>query len=162
METTEQQQQQQQPQQERKGERTARWKSLSSFLTCLEGELVTVELKNDTQITGYLDSVDVKDMTVVLGKASQTWLEGPRRGQRGEALEIVMILGSRIRYVHLPDNLDADAEMRAWHARRTKAAFRRNYIVDRKKHHHDGKSGLAAQSSQSVHREALPSLGERD
>lgn len=124
-----------------------RWKSLASLLQSLEGERVRVELKNDLEVCGVLDAVDLSDMSVVLGKASQTWLEGPRRGQKGTDMEMVMLLGSRIRFIHLPDEMDVQAELKAAHARRLKAAFKRNYIKDRKRTPPPG--------------EALPTLGDQ-
>ncbi len=109
------------------------WKYLSQLLVCFEGECVIVELKNGLEVTGILDSVDVRDMSVLLGKAKQRWIEGKKQGCVGPDMELVFFSGSRIRYIHFPSTFNMDNQLRAWHNRKQKATFRRNYIVDRKK-----------------------------
>ncbi len=108
----------------------AGWRSLAPLLEALEGEPVLVELKDGREVAGLLDCVHPGDLGVTLGKARQRWLEGPRRGQVGPDLELVMLAGRRIRFVHLPDRINVDHELRRWHERKLKAAPQRQFIMD--------------------------------
>uniref|UniRef100_A0A7S2RGP2 Sm domain-containing protein n=1 Tax=Mucochytrium quahogii TaxID=96639 RepID=A0A7S2RGP2_9STRA len=116
----------------RKVQRKDGWRSLCSLLECMEGDVITVELKNDLVVSGYLDGVD-NGMNLVLGKAHQYWMEGKNKGRHGPNMEVALISGKRIRYIHFPDKLDMEGELRSWHKRKNKAKFKRNYIVDRPK-----------------------------
>ncbi len=76
-------------------------RSLCFLLESLRGNVVTVELKNDTVVKGMVEEAD-QQMNLTLFDALQT-----RRGSiKGEVLDVVFIQGITIRYVHLPDDLD--------------------------------------------------------
>mmetsp|Transcript_15490 Transcript_15490/g.28432 ORF Transcript_15490/g.28432 Transcript_15490/m.28432 type:complete len:151 (-) Transcript_15490:195-647(-) len=109
------------------------WRSLGRLLEYFEGRVICVELKCGLEVKGILDGVDVKDLSMIIGKASQRWIEGRRKGSKGPDMELVLIAGPRVRYVHFPDKIDLDVEMRKWHTQTKKAAWKRNYIVDRPK-----------------------------
>mmetsp|Transcript_20965 Transcript_20965/g.25440 ORF Transcript_20965/g.25440 Transcript_20965/m.25440 type:complete len:114 (+) Transcript_20965:159-500(+) len=83
-------------------------------------------------VTGILDSVD-KGMNLVLGKATQQWIEGRWRGRRDIDMELVFLSSRMIRYVHIPSSINLDAHIRRWQKRKQAVSFRRNYITDRHK-----------------------------
>jgi small nuclear ribonucleoprotein (snRNP)-like protein len=68
---------------------------LSLALVGVQGELVTVELQNDSEVTGRLEEVDA-NMNMVLCDAQQTMSNGSLRH-----LEIISVNGSNVRYVHI-------------------------------------------------------------
>jgi len=98
----------------------------------MEGEYVTLELKDDLVVTGFIDSVD-GDMSILLGKSKQYWMEGPRKGRQGINMELVLISGKRIRYIHFPSKLNIDAHLKSWEARKALGANKRSYIIDKPK-----------------------------
>ena len=95
--------------------------------------MIRVELKDGLEVTGLLDAVQLSDMSLMLGKAQQRWVEGRKRGRKGPDMELVFLAGSKIRYISFPDKINIDAELFKWKLRCDQAKFKRNYIVDRPK-----------------------------
>lgn len=76
-------------------------KSLAIMLLSMQGQNIVVELKNDTEITGYLEEAD-HGMNLTLHQAHHLFANGRER-----LMEIVFIHGSRIRYVHFSPQINA-------------------------------------------------------
>eukprot|EP00826_Nyctotherus_ovalis_P041056 TRINITY_DN4095_c0_g4_i1.p1 TRINITY_DN4095_c0_g4~~TRINITY_DN4095_c0_g4_i1.p1 ORF type:complete len:118 (+),score=20.05 TRINITY_DN4095_c0_g4_i1:76-429(+) len=76
---------------------------LIKFLMKMNYEVVTIELKNGSEITGTITGVDFK-MNIHLKGVKVTL-----RGRETIAMDQLTIRGSNIRYVILPENLPIDA-----------------------------------------------------
>lgn len=74
-------------------------KSLGVILVGLQGHHVIVELKNDLEITGIIDSSDA-NMNMTLINARQVFPSG-----QVVEMETTFVQGSTVRYVHLPNEL---------------------------------------------------------
>lgn len=77
-------------------------RTLAVLLESLRDEKLVFELKCDTEITGFLYDVD-PNLNVNLVDARIV----TRRGSRPAKLESTYVSGSSIRYVRLPDKVDA-------------------------------------------------------
>jgi len=85
---------------QQKREREQRRLTLVVLLQALIGQTVTVDLRNETVVTGKLDNVE-DDMTMAMSDA----VEMPFLGQSSRH-ERFVIVGKQIRYVHIPDSVD--------------------------------------------------------
>lgn len=79
--------------------RYSQYKSLASYLKHLEGEELTIELKNGRQFSGILINAEEPSMNLMLllnnPNSSTDNNDGQRRSQ---------IRGSAIRYIHFPED----------------------------------------------------------
>jgi small nuclear ribonucleoprotein (snRNP)-like protein len=67
----------------------------------LQGEEVTLELKNDIELIGIIEEAD-ENMNVTLHDVKQIFPNGSVRN-----LEITFVNGTNIRYVHIPSRIHA-------------------------------------------------------
>ena len=79
-------------------------RSLSIILKSLQGQKLSLELKNDHEVTGILDEVD-DEMNMALSSALVTTLESSNIHT-----EVLNIKGTEVRYVHLHRSLDVDRQ----------------------------------------------------
>eukprot|EP00808_Paulinella_micropora_P031220 g30543.t1 len=80
-----------------KRERRAAANSLVIVLKAMVGMRVRIDLKNDTVLVGRLEEVE-DTMGMKLTRVKRTLPEGEKEEQ-----ENVILKGSQIRYVHIPD-----------------------------------------------------------
>ena len=71
-------------------------RSLAVVLCGLQGHRVVIELKNDVEVTGVVDSADA-NMNVTLRDAQQVYPDGTV-----VAMDVAFVQGSTVRYVHIP------------------------------------------------------------
>jgi len=76
-------------------------KSLAILLASFQGETISIELKNDSEITGILEETD-HSMNITLHQANQ---KSPDQ-EVALQLELVFINGSSIRYIHFPAEIN--------------------------------------------------------
>jgi small nuclear ribonucleoprotein (snRNP)-like protein len=74
---------------------------LGILLVSLQGEEVTIELKNDIELIGIIEEAD-ENMNVTLHDVKQIFPNGSIRN-----LEITFVNGTNIRYVHIPSRIHA-------------------------------------------------------
>mmetsp|Transcript_4102 Transcript_4102/g.11979 ORF Transcript_4102/g.11979 Transcript_4102/m.11979 type:complete len:159 (-) Transcript_4102:531-1007(-) len=86
-------------------------KSLAYLLPTLYGKVLTVEMKDDTEVTGTLGDATM-DMGMTLLGARLVSASGAAR-----TLDIVFLRGGLVRYVHLPEDVHPVAAV-AQHLRR--------------------------------------------
>ena len=51
-------------------------------------------------------------MNMWLGKATSVWMEGRNEGKQGPSMELGMIQAAKIRYVHFPDNMQVEKQVK--------------------------------------------------
>lgn len=83
-------------------------KSLSIVLASLQGKQIIFELKNDTEVTGIIDSVG-HGMDVYIANARVVSCSGTV-----ELKDLMFLSGSSIRYVHFPPDLNVTTHMAAY------------------------------------------------
>ena len=71
-------------------------RSLAVVLCGLQGHRVVMELKNDVEVTGVVESADA-NMNTTLRDASQVSPDGTV-----VAMDVAFVQGSTVRYVHIP------------------------------------------------------------
>lgn len=76
-------------------------RTLAILVQSMRGNKVVVELKNDFEISGLLEETD-QNMNLKMVDVRQTSATGSVR-----KMDMVMIQGKMIRYVHIPDEVDA-------------------------------------------------------
>jgi U6 snRNA-associated Sm-like protein LSm2 len=74
---------------------------LGIVLLSLQGEEITIELKNDIELTGIVEEAD-ENMNVTLHNVRQVFPSG-----YSIQLEIAFVSGANIRYVHIPSRIHA-------------------------------------------------------
>lgn len=74
---------------------------LGILLVSLQGEEVTIELKNDIELTGVIEEAD-ENMNVTLHNVQQVFSNGYQRN-----MDIAFVNGATIRYVHIPSRIHA-------------------------------------------------------
>ena len=79
--------------------------SLSFLLAMLQGNEVVIELKNDTEVRGFVEEASNK-MDVQLCNCSQTNIDG-----QSIDMDRMIIKGKSIRFVHLPKSLSVTKTM---------------------------------------------------
>jgi len=104
------------------------WRTLAPLLQAFLGEIVSVELKSGMVLTGILDTVD-HEMNVWLGKVETTWMEGRRKGEVGPTMELTYVSSSKMRYVHFPDRLNIDAQVKRMVHRGKQGAYEKQSFV---------------------------------
>jgi U6 snRNA-associated Sm-like protein LSm2 len=76
-------------------------KCLGIVLVSLQGEEITIELKNDIELTGVVEEAD-ENMNLTLHDVRQVFPSG-----YSIRLEIAFVSGANIRYVHIPSRINA-------------------------------------------------------
>jgi len=89
--------------------------SLVCLLQALVGQRIRVELRNETDLRGKLESVS-PDMTMRLFALTEL----PPRGRK-RRVESLTVPGKQIRYVHIPDSVDIGRTLDAYERKLVKA-----------------------------------------
>lgn len=104
--------------------------SLAFLLESLQGKEIVAELKNDAEVRGTIEKADF-GMSLTLLNASQTFPDG-----RIQQFEQLHVIGSKIRYVHIPKdvkNIHATVTNHVEKLDRNSRRAQPRKIVDRKR-----------------------------
>ena len=83
-------------------------RTLSYLISSLQGQVIVVELKNDTEIYGSVDEVD-KFMNITLTDVRETLPDGTITHK-----DVIHISGSSIRYCHFAKEMSAKKQLSAY------------------------------------------------
>lgn len=100
---------------------------LSLALQSIQGDIVTVELQNDSEVTGILEEVD-SNMNMILCDAQQVMLNGVMR-----QMEIISINGTNVRYVHFSPSVNIQTSTANYVKNFKRNTSKKGQIFDRKK-----------------------------
>eukprot|EP00903_Cladosiphon_okamuranus_P020897 g19190.t1 len=88
----------------------------------MRGNKVVVEMKNDTEISGVLEETD-RSMNLSMVDVRQTSPDGSVK-----KMNIAVVQGKMIRYVHIPDEVDAIRNLQDHMRRMDQQGYRRQMI----------------------------------
>ena len=94
-------------------------RSLAIVLQALRSQRVTVDLKNDSTVTGVVDEAD-EDMALTLTEATLTSAAGEVK-----QMALTFVAGRAIRYVMIPDDVCVEQRLEAHMATVEKAQYKR-------------------------------------
>ena len=86
--------------------------TLSAVLEALIGTHVTVELKNNVELRGTLQSIHKRSMDMVMVNVVQGRPATFGSSMEERHLELAHVVGRMVRYVHIPDEVSIDQMLR--------------------------------------------------
>jgi len=105
--------------------------SLLTLIQAMEGEVLTVELRNESSVTGILNSVDMF-MNLTMSHVDFTQTNGISR-----SFESFYVKGFNVRYIPIPSHIDmtkaVENQLKGYQNRREKKKRTENWIKKHKR-----------------------------